>query len=92
MVVALENQRLGRQVNRKRAQRVMRQQRLLQRHQPLRRRPRPGFFRVERPYQLWHLDMTSIWVAEHGSTYLNAGRTDPIGREPAGVVLMPRGV
>jgi putative transposase len=36
------------------------------------RRRRPGFFRVERPGQLWHLDMTSIWVAEHGWVYLNA--------------------
>jgi hypothetical protein len=42
------------QVNRERAQRVMRKQHLLQRH------------------QLWHLDMTSVWVAEHGWTYLNA--------------------
>jgi putative transposase len=50
----------------------MREQRLLQRHRPLRRRRRPGFFRVERPAQLWHLDMTSVWVAEHGWTYLNA--------------------
>ena len=72
MVAALASQRLGRQINRKRAQRVMRQQRLLQRHQPLRRRRRPGFFRVERPDQLWHGDMTSVWVAEHGWTYLNA--------------------
>jgi len=48
----------------------MREQRLLQRHRPLRRRRRPGFFRVERPGQLWHLDMTSVWVAEHGWTYL----------------------
>jgi putative transposase len=72
MVAALTSQELGRQVNRKRAQRVMRQQRLLQRHRPLRRRRRPGFFRVERPDQLWHLDMTSVWVAEHGWTYLNA--------------------
>jgi putative transposase len=72
MVAALASQELGRQINRKRAQRVMRQQRLLQRHQPLRRRRRPGFFRVECPDQLWHLDMTSVWVAEHGWTYLNA--------------------
>ena len=72
MVAALASQGLGRQINRKRAQRVMRQQRLLRRHQPLRRRRRPGFFRVERPDQLWHLDMTSVWVAEHGWTYLNA--------------------
>ncbi len=33
---------------------------------------RPGFFRVERPRQLWQLDMTSVWVAEHGWCYLNA--------------------
>jgi putative transposase len=72
MVAALASQQLGRQVNRKRAQRVMREQRLLQRHRPLRRRRRPGFFRVEHPDQLWHLDMTSVWVAEHGWTYLNA--------------------
>ena len=72
MVAALASRELGRQVNRKRAQRVMREQRLLQRHRPLRRRRRPGFFRVECPDQLWHLDMTSIWVAEHGWTYLNA--------------------
>jgi len=72
MVAALASRELGRQVNRKRAQRVMREQRLLQRHRPLRRRRRPGFFRVEHPDQLWHLDMTSVWVAEHGWTYLNA--------------------
>ena len=72
MVAALASRELGRQVNRKRAQRVMRAQRLLQRHRPLRRRRRPGFFRVERPDQLWHLDMTAVWVAEHGWTYLNA--------------------
>ena len=72
MVAAIASRELGRQVNRKRAQRVMREQRLLQRHRPLRRRRRPGFFRVERPDQLWHLDMTSVWVVEHGWTYLNA--------------------
>jgi putative transposase len=71
MVAAMTSQRLGRQINRKRTQRVMRQQRLLQRHRPLRRR-RPGFFRVERPDQLWHLDMTAIWAAAHGWAYLNA--------------------
>jgi putative transposase len=72
MVAAMASRELGRQVNRKRAQRVMREQRLLQRHRPLRRRRRPGFFRVERPDQLWHMDMTSVWVAEHGWCYLNA--------------------
>ena len=72
MVAALASRELGRQVNRKRAQRVMREQRLLQRHRLLRRRRRPGFFRVERPDQLWHMDMTSVWVAEQGWCYLNA--------------------
>lgn len=72
MVAALASRELGRQVNRKRAQRVMREQRLLQRHRPLRRRRRPGYFRVERPDQLWHMDMTSVWVAQHGWCYLDA--------------------
>ena len=70
MVAALASRELGAQVNRKRAQRVMREQRLLQRHRPSGRRRRPGFFRVERPDQLWHMDMTSVWVAEHGWCYL----------------------
>jgi len=72
MVAAMTSRKLGRPVNRKRAQRVMREQNLLQRHQPSGRRKRPGFFMVECPDQLWHMDMTSIWVAEHGWTYLNA--------------------
>jgi putative transposase len=50
----------------------MRERKLIQRRRPLQRRKRPGFFVVERPRQLWQLDMTSIWVAEHGWTYLNA--------------------
>src|SRR5579862_1661002 len=32
----------------------------------------PGFFRVERPRQLWQLDMTSVSAAGHGWTYLMA--------------------
>ena len=72
MVAALASRDLGTAVNRKRAQRLMREHRLLQRHRPLHRRRRPGFFRVERPDQLWHMDMTSVWVAEHGWCYLNA--------------------
>jgi putative transposase len=59
-------------VNRKRVLRVMRERKLIQRRRPLERRKRPGFFRVERPRQLWQLDMTSVWVAEHGWTYLMA--------------------
>src|SRR6266571_5477785 len=50
----------------------MRERQLIQRRRPLGRRKRPGFFRVERPYQLWQLDMTSVWVAEHGWCYLMA--------------------
>jgi putative transposase len=72
MVAALTRQKLGIAVNRKRVLRVMRERKLIQRRRPLERRKRPGFFRVERPRQLWQLDMTSIWVAEHGWTYLNA--------------------
>ena len=59
-------------MNRKRVLRVMRERKLIQRrtHEP--RRRRLGFFQVERPGQLWHLDMTRVWVAEHGWVYLNA--------------------
>jgi putative transposase len=72
MVTALVRQRLGRAVNRKRVLRVMRERKLIQRRRPLERRKRPGFFRVERPRQLWQLDLTSVWVGEHGWTYLMA--------------------
>src|SRR5215218_2580460 len=72
MVSALVVGELGRPVNRKRVLRVMRERRLIQRRRPLGRRRRPGFFRVERPNQPWHLDMTSVWVAEHGWVYLMA--------------------
>jgi putative transposase len=72
MVAALTRQKLGRAVNRKRVLRVMRERKLIQRRRPLERRKRPGVFRVERPRQLWQLDMTSVWVAEHGWCYLMA--------------------
>jgi putative transposase len=72
MVCAFVRRRLGVAVNRKRVLRVMRERKLVQRRRPLERRKRPGFFRVERPRQLWQLDMTSVWVAEHGWCYLNA--------------------
>ena len=72
LVTAWVRRRLGRRVNRKRVLRVMRERKLIQRHTPPPRRRRPGFFRVERPGQLWHLDMTAVWVAEHGWCYLNA--------------------
>ncbi len=72
MVCALVCRKLGRAVNRKRVLRVMRERRLIQRRRRLDRRRRPGFFRVRRPNELWHLDMTSVWVAEHGWCYLMA--------------------
>jgi putative transposase len=72
MVTAFVRRKLGVPVNRKRVLRVMRERKLIQRRRPLERRKRPGFFRVERPRQLWQLDMTSVWVAEHGWCYPNA--------------------
>ena len=72
MVCALVVRKLRRPVNRKRVLRVMRERRLIQRRRRLDRRRRPGFFRVTRPDELWHLDMTSVWVAEHGWCYLMA--------------------
>jgi putative transposase len=90
MVAALTSRELGRPVNRKRAQRVMREQSLLQRHRPSGRRRRPGFFRVERPDQLWHLDLSSVWVAEHGWCYLQAA-IDCCTREIVGWSLELRG-
>src|ERR671936_604191 len=72
MICAFVRRKLGVAVNRKRVLRVMRERKLIQRRRPLERRKRPGFFRVERPRQLWQLDLTSVWVAEHGWTYLMA--------------------
>jgi len=66
LVTAWVRRRLGRRINRKRVLCVMRERRLIQRRRRLDRRRRPGFFRVEHPDQLWHLDMTSVGVAEHG--------------------------
>jgi putative transposase len=86
MVAALASRELGGPVNRKRVQRLMREHRLLQRRRAEGRRRRPGFFRVERPDQLWHLDMTSVWVAEHGWCYLNAA-IDCCTREICGWAL-----
>jgi putative transposase len=89
IVTAWVARKLGRAINRKRVLRVMRERRLIQRrtHEPHRRRP--GFFRVERPGQLWHLDMTSVWVAEHGWVYLNA-IVDCLTREIVGWELSLR--
>jgi putative transposase len=72
MVWALVRRKLGRAVNRERVLRVMREQKLIQRRARPQRRRRPGCFRVTRPAQLWHMDMTAVWVAEHGWCYLNA--------------------
>ena len=89
MICAFVRRRLGVAVNRKRVLRVMREYKLIQRRRPLERRKRPGFFAVERPRQLWQLDMTSIWVAEHGWCYPNA-IIDCLTREIVGFDLSLR--
>ena len=72
MVWALTRRKLGQAINRKRVLRVMREHKLIQRRARPPRRRRPGVFRVTRPAELWHMDMTAVWVAEHGWVYLNA--------------------
>lgn len=72
MVAAIASRQLGSPVNRKRAQRIMRTHKLLQPVRGLDRRRRPGFFRVTRPDELWHMDMTKVWTAQHGWVYLHA--------------------
>lgn len=90
MVAALASRELGRPVNRKRVQRIMRQHRLLQPVRGLDRRRRPGFFRVTRPDELWHMDMTKVWTAQHGWVYLHA-IVDCCTRELVGWNLELRG-
>jgi putative transposase len=72
MVAALAARQAARPVNRKRVQRLMREHALLQPVRSEGRRRRPGYFQVTRPDERWHLDMTSVWVAEHGWCYLDA--------------------
>jgi putative transposase len=71
MVAALTSRELGEAVNRKRVQRVMRAHQLLQPVRGLDRRRRPGYFRVHRPDELWHMDMTKVWTAQNGWVYLH---------------------
>jgi putative transposase len=71
MVAAIASRELGEAVNRKRAQRIMRAHKLLQPTRGNDRRRRPGFFRVTRPDELWHMDMTKVWTAQHGWVYLH---------------------
>ena len=86
MVAALASRDVGAAVNRKRVQRLMREHALLQPKRSEARRRRPGYFQVTRPDQLWHLDMTSVWVAAHGWCYLNAA-IDCCTREICGWAL-----
>jgi putative transposase len=72
MVAALASRQLAEPVNRKRVQRIMRAHRLLQPRCGAGRRRRPGFFRVTRPDEPWHIDMTKVWTAQHGWVYLHA--------------------
>ena len=86
MVAALASRQVSGRVNRKRVQRLMREHRLLQPKRSEGRRRRPGYFQVTRPDELWHLDMTSVWVAEHGWCYVNAA-IDCCTREIVGWAL-----
>jgi putative transposase len=86
MLAALASREASGPVNRKRVQRLMREHRLLQPKRSEARRRRPGYFQVTRPDELWHLDMTSVWVAEHGWCYLNAA-IDCCTREICGWAL-----
>jgi Integrase core domain/HTH-like domain len=86
MVAALAARQARGPVNRKRVQRLMREHALLQPKRSDGRRRRPGYFQVTRPDELWHLDMTSVWVAEHGWCYLNAA-IDCCTREIVGWAL-----
>ena len=83
MVAAIASRELGATVNRKRVQRIMRAHKLLQPTRGSGRRRRPGYFRVTRPDELWHLDMTKVWTAQHGWVYLHA-MIDCCTREIAG--------
>ncbi len=67
-------------------QRLKRVHRLLQPKRSEGRRRRPGYFQVTRPDELWHLDMASVWVADHGWCYLNAA-IDCCTREIVGWAL-----
>lgn len=86
MVAAIATRELGEAVNRKRAQRIMRANKLLQPARGGGRRRRPGFFRVTRPDELWHMDMTKVWTAAHGWVYLHV-IVDCCTREIAGWTL-----
>jgi hypothetical protein len=81
MVTAFVRRRLGLAVNRKRVLRVMRERNLIQRRRPLERRKRPGFFWIERPRQLWQLDMSNAWVPcpfQPSSVEASSGRSHRI--------------
>jgi putative transposase len=72
LVTAWARRRLGQPVNRKRVLRVLRERKLIQRRRPRGRRGPPRVLPGARPAQQRHLDMTSVWVAEHGWVYLMA--------------------
>ena len=49
----------------------MRAHRLLQPTRSPDRRQRPRAIPVRRPDELWHMDMTKVWTAQHGWVYLH---------------------
>ena len=52
--------KLGQAIDRQRVLRVMREHELIQRRGRAPRRRRPGAFRVTRPAELWHMDVTRL--------------------------------
>ena len=66
MVAAIASRELAKPLNRKRVQHVIRAHKLLQPTRGAERRRRLGYFRVTHPDELWHIDMTKVWTAQHG--------------------------
>ena len=84
IVTAWVRRKLGRAINRKRVLRVMRERKLISAARTSRAGADPGSSRSSGP-AAWHLDMTSVWVAEHGWCYLNAIMTAAPARSSAGI-------
>jgi putative transposase len=71
LLAVLASRQLGRPVNRKRVQRVMRTHGCCSRH-GLASAAGRGSSASPHPDALWHLDMTKVWTAQHGWVYLHA--------------------
>jgi putative transposase len=72
MICAFVRRRLGIALNRKRVRRVMRERKLIQRRRAGGAQEAARLLPSRAARQLWQLDLTAVWVAEHGWTYLMA--------------------